>query len=159
MFNSNTSVNTRVAVLEEKVSIYEQMMSKIESAIHTISETSQNISKMLAIHEEKISSSDRADSRIIERLDKIEETNSKEHKEVLDRLESIEKEFKKNDEQLEKRVEDDNKTRDKKIENLLKFRIFIVAGVLIIGYIVSNPHIIVDILTPDQPSTKVEKTK
>lgn len=159
MFNSNTSVNTRVAVLEEKVSIYEQMMSKIESAIHTISETSQNISKMLAIHEQKIAASNKEDDRILERLDRIEEINTKEHNEVIKRLDDLEKEFKKSDMELEKKVEKENATRDAKIDNLAKFRILIIGGAIVLGYMITNPHMIIDILTPDQPPTTIERTK
>ena len=68
MFNQNTSVDTKVAVLEQKVNTYEQMMYKIEDAIHAISETNQNISKMLAVHDERLEQVMRSDEVIIKML-------------------------------------------------------------------------------------------
>jgi len=49
-----SSTETKIALLEERINVYEQMMTRIDSAIQKISETSQNISQMLAIHNEKI---------------------------------------------------------------------------------------------------------
>ena len=54
MFNQNTSSDTKIAVLEERLSSYEVMMRKIDEAIQIMGKTSQSISKMLAVHEEKI---------------------------------------------------------------------------------------------------------
>ena len=67
------------------------MMKKIESAIEKISETSQNISKMLIIHEERIEQTSKADEVIIKMVDDIKKTNTEEHSTVLKRVETIEK--------------------------------------------------------------------
>ena len=48
------STETKIARLEERIHVYEQMMERIDTAIQKIGETSQNISQMLAIHNEKI---------------------------------------------------------------------------------------------------------
>jgi len=71
MFNQNTSADTKIAVLEERLSSYEVMMRKIDEAIQIMGKTSQNISKMLAVHEEKIDQCHKADDyigRLIEEL-------------------------------------------------------------------------------------------
>jgi hypothetical protein len=92
MFNQKeSSTSTKVAVLEEKVSIYEQMLKKIEDAIYAISETSQGISKMLAIHEEKLEQSVRSDEVIIKMIDEIKKQNTLDHQLVIKRIEVIEK--------------------------------------------------------------------
>jgi hypothetical protein len=89
MFQSPTT-ETKLALLEERLSIYEQMMKKIESAIEKISETSQTISKMLAIHDERIEQTTKADEIIIRMVEDIKKSNSQEHKSVLDRVEEVE---------------------------------------------------------------------
>jgi hypothetical protein len=92
MFNQKeSSTSTKVAVLEEKVSIYEQMLKKIEDAIYAISETSQGISKMLAIHEEKLEQSVRSDEVIIKMIDEVKKQNTLDHQLVIKRIEVIEK--------------------------------------------------------------------
>jgi chromosome segregation ATPase len=85
------STQTKIALLEERLSIYEQMMKKIESAIEKISETSQTISKMLAIHEERIEHTTKADEVIISMVHDIKKSNTEEHKDVLERVEEVEK--------------------------------------------------------------------
>ncbi len=67
------------------------MMKKIDSAIEKISETSQTISKMLAIHDERIEQTVKSDEIIIKMVEEIKKSNTTEHKSVLDRVEEIEK--------------------------------------------------------------------
>jgi Fic family protein len=90
MFRSQTT-ETKLALLEEKLSIYEKMMKKIESAIEKIGETSQNISKMLAIHEEKIDQASKSDEVIVQMVNDIKKTNTEEHKLVIKRVDEMEK--------------------------------------------------------------------
>ena len=89
MFNKNEKVDTRVAILEEKFSVYEQMITKIEDAIRAISETSQGISKMLAIHEERIEVSNRTDDSILVKLKDVEDKNNIEHTKVITKIENL----------------------------------------------------------------------
>lgn len=119
MLNPNNTVDTRVAILEEKFSVYEQMMSKMESAIHTISETCQGISKMLAIHEERIESTHKADTSILEKIKDIENKNSDEHKKVIEKIEKLET----------------------KIEGLIKFRWIVGGVVLFVAFIFTQQQI------------------
>ena len=88
---TGASTDTKVAVLEEKVSIYEQMMKKIEDAIYAINETSQGISKMLAIHEQRLEQSTKSDEVIIKMIDEVKYQNTIEHQIVIKRIEIIEK--------------------------------------------------------------------
>ena len=44
------SSEIKIAVLEERIDVYERMRGKIDNAIEKISENSRNISQMLAIH-------------------------------------------------------------------------------------------------------------
>lgn len=90
MFQS-TNTETKIALLEERLSVYEQMMRKIESAIEKISETSQTISKMLAIHEEKIDQNTKSDEVIIHMVNEIKKSNTDEHNKVLKRVDDMEK--------------------------------------------------------------------
>ena len=115
MSNQNTPVDTRVAILEEKFSVYEQMMNKMESAIHTISETCQGISKMLAIHEERIEATYKADNHILEKIKDIENRNTEEHNKVITKIEKLEE----------------------KIESLIKFR-WLVGGAIVLVVFVFN---------------------
>ena len=65
MFNPNASADTKIAVLEERLSAYEIMMKKIDEAIQLMGKTNQNISKMLAVHEERIEQCHKSDDYIV----------------------------------------------------------------------------------------------
>lgn len=82
MFPASSTTETRLALLEEKMGVYEQMMKRIDSAIEKISETSQSISKMLAIHNERLEQCTKADDSILVMIDNMRKDN-KEHYESL----------------------------------------------------------------------------
>ena len=137
MFNQNTSSDTKIAVLEERLSSYEVMMRKIDEAIQIMGKTSQNISKMLAVHEEKIDNCGKTDEMISNMIHEMKEENKEQHNKVTDRIKSLET----------------------KVEELAKFRWIIAGAAIILSFAVSQSHMVVDILTPDQPPVKVEATK
>lgn len=94
MFNQNTSADTKIAVLEERLSSYEVMMRKIDEAIQIMGKTSQNISKMLAVHEEKIDQCHKADDYIGRLIEELKLENKDQHDAVSERIDKIEEEVK-----------------------------------------------------------------
>lgn len=94
MFNQNISTNTKIAVLEERLSSYEVMMRKIDEAIQIIGKTSQNISKMLAVHEERIEQGHRSDDYISRLIEELKLENKDQHDTVTKRIDKIENEVK-----------------------------------------------------------------
>lgn len=94
MFNPNASADTKIAVLEERLSAYELMMRKIDEAIQIMGKTSQNISKMLAVHDEKIDQCHKTDDFIGKMLDELRDENREQHEIVAKRIDKIETEVK-----------------------------------------------------------------
>jgi hypothetical protein len=92
MFNQNTSADTKIAVLEERLSSYEVMMNKIDEAIQIMGKTSQNISKMLAVHEERIEQCHRSDDYISRVIEELRLENKDQHETVSGRIDKIETE-------------------------------------------------------------------
>ena len=70
MFGQDSKI--KVAVLEERIKIHEEMVERVDAAITTLSETNQNICKMLAVHDERIFNCARSDEDINEKIGKIE---------------------------------------------------------------------------------------
>ena len=83
-FTKNTDV--KMAVLEEKLSVYEElsreMLAKLENAVDKISETNQNISKILVRHEERIDQTLQSDAAIIKLLDETKKQNADNFKDM-----------------------------------------------------------------------------
>jgi gas vesicle protein len=137
MFNQNTSSDTKIAVLEERLSSYEIMMRKIDEAIQIMGKTSQSISKMLAVHEEKIENCSKTDEMISNMIHEMKDENKEQHKKVSEKIQSLES----------------------KVEDLAKFRWLIAGAAILLSFAVSQSHMVVDILTPDQAPVRVESTK
>ena len=51
MFSNDSKV--QLAVLQERFKAHEQIIDKVDTAIQTLSETNQNICRMLAVHDER----------------------------------------------------------------------------------------------------------
>ncbi len=81
-----SSTDTKIAILEERLSVYEQMMERIDTAIQKIGETSQNISQMLAIHNEKIEQCNRTDNVIVKMIEDIKSEAKEQHEEIRKEL-------------------------------------------------------------------------
>jgi len=137
MFNQNTSSDTKIAVLEERLSSYELMLKKIDEAIQIMGKTSQNISKMLAVHEERIEQCGKSDDMIVNMIHELKEENRDQHESVEKKIKSLES----------------------KVEEIAKFRWIIVGSVIILSFVFSQSSTVIDILTPNTPQIQVEKNK
>ena len=70
MFGGDSKI--QLAVLQERFKAHEQIIEKVDTAIQTLSETNQNICKMLAVHDERITVQARSDDDICKKVDDIE---------------------------------------------------------------------------------------
>jgi chromosome segregation ATPase len=141
VLNKNSKVDTRVAILEEKFSVYEQMMTKMESAIHTISEAYQGISRMLAIHEEKIENNSNSDSLILQTIKELDSKNTVEHQRVMSKIEQIEEKFEAKNITTKEEFKTKIKEQDSKIEGLVRFRLLVGGAILVIVFAFTQQQI------------------
>jgi hypothetical protein len=66
-------------------------MQRIESAIEKMSEVSANVTKMLAVHEQKIDGNDKVDAILFAKIDQLSNKMDTDHNVVLDKLQGLEK--------------------------------------------------------------------
>lgn len=89
------SPDSKLAVLESKLNIYEdlsrEMLSKLEAAVDKISEGNARIATILAKHDERIDQSIRNDELIVRMIDDLKDENKQDHKAVVSRIETLEK--------------------------------------------------------------------
>jgi chromosome segregation ATPase len=141
MFNQNSTSDTKIAVLEERLAVYEQMMERIDTAIQKIGETSQNISQMLAIHNEKIEQCNRTDNIIVKMIEDIKVSSKEQH------------------EAISKELGDRIKTVEEKVEGLSKFRWQILGGLAVIAIFIKFAPPAFNLLTSHQNPSSIERTK
>ena len=81
----------KVAVLEEKLQNFESVVSKLDAAIEKIAEVNNNVSRMLAVHEERISKQEEIDSVLFDKIDKLRDKMDSDHDSVTKRLSLLER--------------------------------------------------------------------
>lgn len=138
-FTKNTDV--KMAVLEEKLSVYEElsreMLAKLENAVDKISETNQNISKILVRHEERIDQTLQSDAAIIKLLDETKKQNADNFKDMDEIL----------------------KDHDKRLTDLAKFRWILVGGVLVVGFVLGEMRPMSEVFNYNNRSAPSERTR
>ena len=81
----------KVAILEEKLQNFESVVSKLDSAIEKIAEVNNNVSRMLAVHEERISKQEEIDTVLFDKIDKLRDKMDSDHDIVSSRLSLLER--------------------------------------------------------------------
>lgn len=137
MFNNTQTPDTKIAVLEERLSSFEIVMKRIDEAIQLLGQTNQNISKMLAVHEEKIENCNKSDDTIVKMIDEMKDENKEQHSNVTERIKSLEK----------------------KVEELVKFRWIIAGAAIILSFAFSQSSVIIDVLTPEPTPVILDQHK
>jgi len=81
----------KVAVLEERLENFEMFVSKLDAAIEKIAEVNNNVSRMLAVHEERISKQEDIDAVLFDKIDKLRDKMDSDHDIVTQRLSLLER--------------------------------------------------------------------
>ena len=71
MTTQSQTLETKVAILEEKISSSDQLLMKIDNAIDKLIEANSNVTRMLAVHDEKLDKQDRIDAVLFEKIDSL----------------------------------------------------------------------------------------
>ena len=81
----------RVALLEERLEHFETFVSRLDSAIEKLAEVNNNVSRMLAVHEERITKQEDIDSVLFDKIDKLRDKMDSDHDSVTKRLSLLER--------------------------------------------------------------------
>ena len=79
------------AVLKEKVDNIEKVFNRIDDAIGKIVEVNNNVSKMLAVHDERLVKQEKIDEVLFKKIDELHVKMDEDHKAVLERLSTLER--------------------------------------------------------------------
>jgi len=81
----------KVAVLEERLQNFETLVSRLDYAIEKIAEVNNNVSRMLAVHEERITKQEEIDAVLFDKIDKLRDKMDLDHDNVTKRLSILER--------------------------------------------------------------------
>ncbi len=125
--------DVRLAVLEEKLTVYEElskeMLAKLETAVEKISEANQSVAKILVRHEERLDQTIQSDNAIMKLLEELKSSHQKDGKALEDKI---------------------TKT-DSRVDELSKFRWLFAGGLLVLGVVIGQVNILESVFP--QPSS------
>jgi hypothetical protein len=81
----------KIAVLEQKLEDMKVIVLRIDTAIQKLSEVNTTVSRMLAVHEERISKQEEIDTVLFAKIDKLRDKMDGDHELVLQRIRELEK--------------------------------------------------------------------
>jgi exo-beta-1,3-glucanase (GH17 family) len=130
MYSPTQTIETKVAILEEKIHTTDQLMQRIDSAIEKLSEVNANVTKMLIVHEEKINNNEKTDGILFSKIDQLKDKIDKDHNIVLDKLQGLEK------------------------------KVWIgIGAIAVVSLIINNSEVLSNILTQTQDNGRLERLK
>lgn len=161
MFSKDTT-ETKIAVLEERLTSYESMLKKIDQAIQLLGQTSQDISKMLAVHETKLDNNVKNEAEILNQIKNIELKNTQDHATVLLKFSNLEDKIDEKLKQDKKELEDKITVIEQKIDELNNTKYMALGMALITSLLVTvlsqlAGGIFVNILNPEDANDDTSK--
>ena len=87
-FGSNQE---KIAVVNQKVEDIKPLVHKMEAAIEKLSELNTSVSRMLAVHEERITKQEEIDTVLFSKIDQLRDKMDVDHNSVLSRIRTIER--------------------------------------------------------------------
>ena len=130
MYTPTHTIETKVAILEEKIHTTDQLMQRIDSAIEKLSEVNANVTKMLIVHEEKINNNEKTDGILFSKIDQLKDKIDRDHNTVLDKLQGLEK------------------------------KVWIgIGAIAVVSLIINNSEILSNVLTQTKDNGRIERLK
>ena len=81
----------KLAILQQRVDDIRPLLDKLDVTIEKLSEVNTTVSRMLAVHEERLSKSEEIDSVLFAKIDELRDKMDSDHNSVLSRLQDLEK--------------------------------------------------------------------
>jgi Rad3-related DNA helicase len=145
-FSLLKDAGVRMAVLEEKLSVYEElskeMLAKLESAVDKISEANQNVAKILVRHEERLDQTLQSDAAIMKLLQDLKDQSKEDLKSINKKIEGVEASV---------------KSAHERISEISKYRWILAGALVIFSFIISESNIIATYFNQSGPRAPITR--
>jgi chromosome segregation ATPase len=136
----------KIAVLEQRVADLKEIVLKVDDAIEKISQVNINLTKMLAVHEEKFDVREKSEQNINKKIDDIYNKMAKDHENVLLEINKVNSTLEKVEKNVDTRL---GKVEDAQSNTNLKLAA-VVAGAVVLAFVVQNSGFFVKILSYEE---------
>ena len=84
-------IDSKVAVANQKIEDIKPLIHKMEKAIEKLSELNTSVSRMLAVHEERITKQEEIDTVLFTKIDQLRDKMDVDHNSLLSKIQSLDK--------------------------------------------------------------------
>ena len=84
-------IDSKLAVTHQKIEDIKPLVHKMEKAIEKLSELNTSVSRMLAVHEERITKQEEIDTVLFTKIAQLRDKMDVDHNSVLSRIQSLDK--------------------------------------------------------------------
>lgn len=135
--------------IESEIEVLKSVVNKLDSSLEKISEVSNNIGRLLAVHNERL---DQLEKNADQRTDDIKELHSRittTTREILEKISALEKNMeermrangvaaKEQHLEIQKEIQADVNKLDERLGTVERWRWYIIGGAVTIGYLIGN---------------------
>ena len=89
--NNDKPQGIPLEVIDQKIEDLKPLIHKMEKAIEKLSELNTSVSRMLAVHEERITKQEEIDTVLFTKIDQLRDKMDLDHNSVLSRIQSLDK--------------------------------------------------------------------
>lgn len=142
-------LQTEVAVIKRDINQFGVLFTKLDVTIEKISDVSNNISRLLAVHEERLdvlhSMDKELDQKIVKHRDDITEDIKELHsrittnnQELVEAINNVEKSIKSHIDQEHKRQNEELRRFELRLTEVERWKWLVMGGAVILGWIAAN---------------------
>lgn len=135
--------------VETELEVLKNVVNKLDSSLEKISEVSNSIGKLLAVHDERLNSLEKSNDKKDREIDDIHSRISTQTREILEKIESMETklEYKltqqgiagaKQHQEIQIEIQKEIKVLEDRIVSLEKWKWYIMGGAVVVGYLFST---------------------
>ena len=117
----------KIAVIEQKVEDLKPIVLRIDTAIEKLSQVNTTVSRMLAVHEERISKQEEIDDVLFAKIDKLRD-----------------------------KIDGHNDSVDKRLRQLERRVWSAIGAIAVITFVINNASNVSRLLTPSDSTTRIE---
>lgn len=154
--NKLNNLETDIAVMKRDINQFGVLFTKLDTTIEKISEMSNNVGRLLAVHEERLDILANMDRNLEEKIEKrkleltgdIKELHSRittVNRDLCDKIEETEKSLKEEIGKLTEAIKNDHREEkqlitsvEKRVELLERWKWFVVGGAVVVGWLLSK---------------------
>lgn len=128
--------------IEAEVTFLKKVVDKLDTSIEKITDTSAQISKLLAVHDTRLDSQERRDEKLDEEIKVLHGRITENSKEVIQALHEVENRLADNGTQQHGELHKDIHMVGDRVSDLEKWKWYIMGGIAVFVAIVSSKDII-----------------